>query len=128
MHMQHFLLSLCLASTIGAAEARNPSEMGDNPVIIVIQDEHQPEIDNRGPVVVPITGYVEPSIGMVVLGFSQPCGTVQISFSNLTDGSYYSTSVNGSGTVVIPLALTFGSWTVTFTLPNGDGYLGEFTI
>lgn len=127
--MQHILLSLCLAASLGlgTAEARNPSDMGDHPIIIDIQDGDQPEIGNRGPVV-PISGYADPGIGVVVLGFSQPCGTVQISFSNLYDGSYYSTSVNGSGTVVIPLALTSGSWTVTFTLPGGAVYIGEFTI
>lgn len=128
--MQHFLFSLCLAAVLGlgTAEARNPSDMGDHPIIIDIQDNSQPEIGNRGPVIVPISGYVDPSIGVVVLDFSQPCGTVQISFSNLSDGSYYSTSVNGSGVVVIPLALTTGSWTVTFTLPSGAGYIGNFTI
>lgn len=126
--MKHFLLYLCLAATLGATEARNPSEMGDEPVIIDIQDGHQPNIGNRGSVVVPINGYVEPSNGMVVLEFTQPCGTVQISFNNLSDGSYYSTSVNGSGSVVIPLTLTSGSWTVKFTLPNGNVYIGEFII
>ena len=51
--MQHILLSLCLAASLGlgTAEARIPSDMGDPPIIIVIQDGDQPEIGNRGPVV-----------------------------------------------------------------------------
>lgn len=128
--MQHYLFSLCLAAVLGLgmAEARNPSDMGDHPIIIDIQNNSQPEMGNRGPVIVPISGYADPSVGVVVLDFLQPCGTVQISFDNLSDGSYYSTSVNGSGVVVIPLALTSGSWIVTFTLPSGAGYIGNFTI
>lgn len=126
--MQHFLLSLCLAATLGAAEARTPSDMEESIAILITQNDGDYPVGNRGPIVIPISGYADPGIGVVVLGFSQPCGTVQISFSNLYDGSYYSTSANGSGTVVIPLALTSGLWTVTFTLPGGAVYIGEFTI
>ncbi len=110
------------------AEARNPSDMGDHPIIIDIQNNSQPEMGNRGPVIVPISGYADPSVGVVVLDFSQPCGTVQISFHNLSDGSYYSTSVSGTGAIVIPLTLTSGSWTVTITLSSGSVYIGKFTL
>ena len=126
--MQHFLLSICLAATLGAAEARNPSETGETIPVIISPKTGDADSGNRGPETAPISGYVESNAEYVFLYFSYPCGMVQISFSNLSDGSYYSTSVNGSGAVVIPLALTSGSWTVTFTLPSGDVYLGEFTI
>lgn len=126
--MQQLLFFLCLAATLGATEARNPSEMGDPTPIIIIQENDDLENHTRGPVVVPISGYVDSAAGVVVLNFTQSCGIVQISFDNLSDGSYYSTAVNGSGAVVIPLALTSGAWTVTFSLPSGAGYIGEFTI
>ncbi len=128
LQMQYFLLSFCLAATLGATEARNPSEMGDPPTIIIIEDNDDLENPTRGPVVVPINGYVDSTAEVVVLNFTQLCGIVHIDFSNLSDGSYYSTAVNGSGTVVIPLALTSGAWTVTFTLQSGVAYVGEFTI
>lgn len=127
--MQHFLLSLCLAATLGAAATRNPSEMGDGPTpIIIIHENDDLENNSRGQIVAPFSGYVDSTAGVVVLSFTQSCGMVHIGFSNLSDGSYYSTSVNGSGVVVIPLALTSGSWSVIFTLPAGNVYLGEFTI
>ena len=127
--MRLFLLSLCLAATLGTTEARNPSEMGDGTIpIIIIQENDDLENPTRGPLVIPISGYVDSTAGEIVLNFTQSCGFVHIDFSNLSDGSYYSTSVNGSGEVVIPLTLTTGSWTVTFTLQNGNVHIGEFVI
>lgn len=128
--MQHLLFSLCLAAVlgVGTAEARNPGDMGETIPVIISPKEGDAVLGNRGPVVIPISGYVDPSIGAVVLDFSQPCGTVQISFDNLSDGSYYATSVSGTGAVVIPLTLTSGSWTVTITLSSGSVYIGKFTL
>lgn len=126
--MKTCLLILGLTAILGIGEVNTPTELGDPPIIIEIEDEEDPSNGNRAPVFVPISGYVESSIGVVILRFSQPCGTVHISFNNLSDGSYYSTSVNGTGAVVIPLTLTSGSWTVTFELSNGTVYNGEFTI
>jgi len=101
--------------------------MEDTTPIIVIQNDDN-DNNTRGPVVVPINGYVDSTAGVVVLNFIQSCGMIRVSFNNLSDGSYYSTSVNGTGAVVIPLTLTSGSWTVTFELSNGTVYNGEFTI
>ena len=127
--MHKFLLSLCLAAlTLGVAGARNSGATGDPIPIIIIQENDDLDNNSRGPVGGPISGYVDPDFEVVVLSFTQSCGTVQISFSNQTDGNYYSTSVNGSGTVVIPLSITSGYWTVTFTLSSGAVYLGQFTI
>lgn len=127
-HMQHFLLSLCLAATLGAAEARIPSDMEDGPIAILItQNNGDYPVGNRGPAEIPISGYVDSATG-VYLYFSQPCGTVYIEFNNLGDGSYLYTNVNGNGSVIIPATLSQGSWQVVFYLPGGIQYCGKFTI
>ena len=125
--MKRLLFIFSLAATIGVVDARTPSEMEDTTPIIVIQNDDN-DNNTRGPVVVPINGYVDSTAGVVVLNFIQSCGMIRVSFNNLSDGSYYSTSVNGTGAVVIPLTLTSGSWTVTFELSNGTVYNGVFTI
>lgn len=126
--MLKILLTLCLAASFGTMEAHNSGVDGD-PVIVVISNGNDMfSGGNRGSGIVPISGYADTTGGFVSLYFAQPCGMVQISFSNISDGSHYSTLVNGSGPVVIPLVLSPGSWTVTFTLGDGTVYIGEFTI
>lgn len=127
--MQHFLLALSLAVTIGVAEARIPYDMGDPSVTIVItQKDGDYPIGNRASSVIPIAGYVDTDAGVVLLNFSQPCGVVHISFENLSDGSNFDTTVNGDGTVIIPVMLSTGTWQLYFTLPNGVRYYGEITL
>ena len=77
---------------------------------------------------VPFTGYVDIILNIAVLNFSTPCGTVDITFSNLATGAYYNTQINGTGSVIIPLSLSSGLWQVTFVLLSGETYLGEFEI
>ena len=120
--MQQLLLSLCIAATLGVTEARFPSDMGDHTVIIVIQGNKGSQIGNRGTEVVPISGYVDTDTGVVEFNFSRPCGMVNISFDNLSDGSNFDTTVNGDGTVIIPAMLSTGLWRLYFTLPNGLWY------
>lgn len=126
--MQHFLLPLCLAAALGVAEARIPGDMGDPPIAIVItQNDGNNPVGNRGPVVIPISGYVEPTTG-IFLNFSQPCGMVYIEFNNLSDGSYFDTTVNGNGPIMIPAILPTGFWQIVFYLPNGTQFCGKFII
>lgn len=125
--MQHYLLSICLAATIGAAEARVPSDMGDHTVIIIIQENQGLQIGNRGPENVPISGYVDSNTGVVFLDFSQPCGIVHIEFNNLTDESYYDTTVNGDSPVMIPATFSTGLWHMALTVSEMQ-YLGVFSI
>jgi hypothetical protein len=126
--MKNLLVYFCLAAIFGMAKIHNPSEMGDTIPVIIIPGEEDDTPGNRGPGTVPINCYVDAASDFAVVSFTNPCGMVRVSFNNLSDGSYYSTSVNGTGAVVIPLTLTSGSWTVTFELSNGTVYNGEFTI
>lgn len=74
--MQHILLSLCLAATLGAAEARNPSETGETIPVIISPETGDPNPGTRGPVTVPISCYVDSSAEYVFLYFTYPCGMV----------------------------------------------------
>lgn len=126
--MLKIFFTLCLACSFARLDARNCTA-DDNPVpIVIVTEDEDLSGGNRGTGIVPISGYADTTGGFVSLYFAQPCGMVQISFSNFSDGSHYSTLVNGSGPVVIPLVLSTGSWTVTFTLGDGTVYIGEFTI
>lgn len=51
--MQHFLLSLCLAATLGVAEARIPNDMGDPIAFLITQNNGDYPVGNRGPIMNP---------------------------------------------------------------------------
>lgn len=125
-NMQHLLLSLLfVAATLGMSPIPAPSHDGDD-VIIEIKNAGGTSSGNR--TLVPISGYYDASLYVVNLFFSSPCGMVNITFSNLSTGDNFETIVNGSGAVMIPAALSSGSWTVTFSLPDGTVYIGEFNL
>lgn len=126
--MQHLLLTISLSAAIGIAEAFSPIEQKDAPVIIIIQNDGDETVGNRGPVSVPISGYVDIDAGAVFLTFCYPCGTVHVAFDNLSNGSFYETEVNGTGSVVIPILLSSGTWQVVFSLPDDNQFVGEFSI
>lgn len=127
--MQHLFMSFCMAATL--APAASPNLCGDENVVEIVfgqnteNTEHSP---HRSPTFIPISGYVDTVLNMVFLNFSSPCGTVEASFCNLSTGDFLETTVNGSGSVMIPAILPAGSWRVTFSLSTGAEYIGEFEI
>ena len=126
--MQHLIIPFCLAAAIASAAV--PTGGGEEIVEIVFgqklkSNEHPP---HRAPVQIPISGYIDPAAGVVFLSFSSPCGTVEASFCNLSSSDSFNTTVNGSGSVMIPAILSAGSWRVTLSLSSGAEYIGEFEI
>lgn len=126
--MRQLLIVLCLAVTLGGAAKPVIIPVRDGEVTEIIITPGNGSLGNRSPEVIPISGYVDTILNMVSLSFSSSCGTVRITFNNLSTSDYYETSVNGTGNVLLPVALSAGSWYVTFSLTNGVMYIGEFTI
>ena len=98
----------------------------DDPIIIF--PTPPPGDGNRSPSIVPISGYYDTLAGAIVISFSSPCGQVGLRFDNMTNGDYYETSVNGSGTVILPFSFSPGLWRITFSLADGSVLHGEFSV
>ena len=124
--MQHLIIPFCLAAAI--VPALSPVSANDEIKEIIIVVKGVEEAPHRSPAQIPISGYVDTTVGVVFLSFSSPCGTVETSFCNLSSGDSFNTTVNGSGSVMIPAILSAGSWRVTFSLSSGAEYIGEFEI
>lgn len=124
--MQHLIMPFCLAAAI--VPALSPVSANDEIEEIIIVVKGGEEAPHRAPAQIPISGYVDTGVGVVFLSFSSPCGTVEASFCNLSSGDSFDTTVNGSGSVMIPAILSAGSWRVTFSLSSGAEYIGEFEI
>ncbi len=123
--MQHLLLSFLVSVALVATTITVDSSDGDPIEIVITQNQNDPN-GNRSPM--PISGYVDTATSAVYLFFSSPCGMVNITFSNLSTGDSFGTAVNGMGTVIIPISINAGFWTVTFSLRDNIVYYGEFQI
>lgn len=117
---------ICAILAIAPNYADNVSAMDDDVIHIVFDTPEEQE--NRGPVIIPVSGYVDQNTGVTVLSFSSPCGQIQVQLQNLDDGTYVNASVAGTGSAMIPFSCSAGLWRMTLTLSSGVVYIGEFTI
>lgn len=100
----------------------------DDPPIIIIIPDGTNNGGGRDMEKTLVNGYIDTIQEVVFLSFLSPLGMVDIRFDNLTNGDYYETTVNGSGSVVIPLSFSSGSWQVTFSLADGTVFSTGFVI
>ena len=121
------MLQFILCATAALSLSGSPAQVTDGEVQITISQPASTR-GNRAPARLPLGGYIDTLAGMAVLTFKSPCGEVDVDFQNLGTGDSLQATVDGTGTVMIPLACTPGPWTVTFTLASGAVYYGEFEL
>ena len=111
-----FILSgaLCYANTVTVKDV--------HPVSIELKESTGVSSSDKSNAITPfINGHV------LVVAFSENLGQVTVEVATVAGASVHYTSVltpNGLQ-IYIPNA---GDYVVTFTLPNGDVYAGEFTV
>ena len=122
-----FILSGVLCYASGAAKLEW-KEMGSP---IVLKDEGSPIdiIESTGVSSSDKSNFISPYINghELTVVFSENLGQVSVEVSTVSGASVHYTSVltpNGLQ-IYIPNA---GDYVITFTLPNGDEYYGEFTV
>lgn len=121
-------ITILVASLLNGSLCNDVTSSDGNTPIIISRPPSQGSNGNRSTDPILISGYVDSGLSIAVLFFSNPCGTVEIEFCNLTTGYEYETSVNGEGCVIIPLSLSSGYWSVSFTLTTGVEFIGEFVL
>ena len=126
-----FIVSLIflLSSSLQFAKAQNP-DPDDEPITIPILTSSTGDTGgSRAPALVPIECYYYSSLSSVVACFQYSLGTVKVEVKNLESGSVSSLNVNGAaGIHMIPVSSSPGSYSITFTLPDGTEYGGIYTI
>lgn len=117
---------ICAILAVAPIHADNMSVMNGDVIHIVFDTPEEQE--NRGPAILPVSGYVDQLAGLTILSFSSPCGQVQVQLQNLDDGTYISTFVIGTGSVMIPFSCSVGLWKMTVSLSDGTDYVGRFLV
>ncbi|MBQ5979090.1 MAG: DUF3244 domain-containing protein [Bacteroidales bacterium] len=83
----------------------------------------------RSPAIVPISASYDSVLASVSLSFSYNLGEIEVEVLNSTTGGYSSLSVDTQFLyAVIPITLGSGHYIITFTLPSGRQYGGEFDV
>lgn len=118
----HFLLvALLLASCIFSARAEQSS-------IIITRTETEEPVCHRAPAHVPIICFLEDD-SFLLVNFLGNLGSVSIEIENQTTGEYNQTTVNAlAGPTSFPISGTSGHWVISFSLPDGVLYYGEFEL
>ena len=119
------ILMLCLVlsgafyNAYGATETENEKE-NNKPKIVIIKSQHG-GTDKSGSIVPSIYDH------MLSVMFTENLGQVAVEVSTASGAQVdcLSTLTPNGLQIYIPSA---GNYIVTFTLPNGDEYYGEFTV
>ena len=81
----------------------------------------------KTPVVVPIAAYYESMTSSVILSFIRDLGDIEVVLLNTNTAGYYSDYIDTQYLyAIIPISLGPGHYIITFTLPSGQQYQGEF--
>lgn len=83
---------------------------------------------NRTPSYVPIECSYDADIGIVNALFCRNLGNVEVVITNWTTGDCVSIMLQNTLSHTIPCPGNEGYCTITFTLPNGRQYIGEFEL
>ena len=115
------LLGIFLPAAFGLANSGTTKEKDGGNAIVVIRKSDQNGQDRSGAISAYINNHVlniafTENLGNVFVEITNSCGAI-MNFASLETPTGYQFFIN------IP-----GRYTVTFTLPNGDGYYGEFEV
>lgn len=118
------LLMLCIALS---AHAQDRKDQNVDFQIVAQDDISVPMY--RSVVSVPVYGYYTSSLNALCLSFDQAFGNVTVCIENLSTGEYVEEVINaGVAFSVIALPGASGLYHVSFVLPSGAEYFGEFEL
>lgn len=83
----------------------------------------------RSPAIVPISASYESLFNSVILTFNQNLGEIEVEILNTFTGFYDSGFIYTQfQSAIIPITGGPGHYIITFTLPSGQQYQGEFDV
>ena len=108
--------ALCYANGVSRTEKEK-----DNVPIQLIESSSLSSSDKSGAIIATINGH------MMTISFTENLGQVAVEVTTALGGYVECLSITTPNGLQIYIPNT-GDYIVTFTLPNGDEYYGEFTV
>jgi hypothetical protein len=115
------MLCLVLSGAFCYASAVARTETKEEGAILIKQKAHHGGVDKSGSIAPSINGNV------LTVVFTENLGQVAVEVTTALGGAVECLSITTPNGLQIYIPNT-GDYIVTFTLPNGDEYYGEFTV
>lgn len=106
-----------------------PNEEGGTPIPILRDNSLEHAIPPKSPAQIPVDCIYYSSLSSIVATFHYDLGSVSVIIENQTTGEYNQTTVNAlAGQMIFPISASTGHWSISFSLPGGVLYYGEFEL
>ena len=116
---------VCVVAAVAAQP--QPIQLMDKDYVQIVFSDPDTQ-GNRNPVELPVSGIVDPQVGILILNFGVPCGSVNVVLDNLNDGTHITSSVLGTGSAMIPFSCSTGIWAISIMTGSGSIYNGSFVL
>ena len=124
---KQFMLLLGIPAILFTLLSSKPISVNEERDILIHPDPlEDPDAPRSSPV--RISAYVDTDLACVFATLSNAGTLVDVYVENRTTGETSACQISGNNSSVIPISGTLGNWIITFTLPGGDVYYGEFMI
>lgn len=131
MRSKFILKTTCVALCLQAFQGfiYNSFASSEDETIVIIPSNNSPNRRPHTKAKVPFeVSYCSETSSLSVL-FLYDVGQVEISIMNVSSGSYYNYVINSNvGLTFLPINGDSGYYAITFNLPEGKQYVGEFVI
>ena len=111
------------------ASAQNDGDKKEDKEIVIRGGKILSSNNHRAPARIPIKVSYVSFISALNITFINNLGEVGVNVTNHSTGDYLGGTLDASaGTAILPISGDEGFYTVTFILPNGTEYYGEFEL
>ena len=111
------------------ASAQNYGDKKEDKEIVIRGGKILSSNKHRAPARIPIKVSYVSFISALNITFMNSLGEVEVNVTNHSTGDYLSGTLDANaGTAILPISGDEGFYTVTFILPDGKEYYGEFEL
>lgn len=124
--MKQLLIVLSILC-MGAVESKSVNNNPQIPIQVIISTGQ--ESPHRAPAYVPIQAYYQEILSSVCMTFSQNLGVLDITITNLSDGTHADYEIDSSlGSTILPISGVSGFYSILIVTASGIQYGGEFEV
>ncbi|MDE7127314.1 MAG: DUF3244 domain-containing protein [Bacteroidales bacterium] len=124
-----FMTIVSVAPVFADGNGDGASKSDQNIIIIRLGTQKNSEKRHHAPARIPMEVSYVSFMSALKITFLNDLGSMDVNVTNHTTGEYISGTMNAAaGVTMLPISGTEGFYTITFTLPGGREYTGDFEL